>query len=638
MKALLLLLLLAAPLLRGDESAALARSLWSAAPEPRAPLLRPLLSLILLSEHNRLLPRDADTPLLESLASRHLAGQPQTEPAAFLPPADQRAFDGTAFAGGNFASIDALIGLHSQPVAFDRQLPVFLVPLKEDEVPILEKLRAAFQNRPDSEAIRKRTDRLLEAGVGASLVEDGCVLRPYAGKLDDLYFRLFQEGDAASQVNFYALLETLPERTYHPAAGVGAPAMVPPMGFSLSDILSGGGLVAFQQFTSENPDSKLRNPFAGIALHLLPLLDPAPLPPGSSISVTHDVMRRALESPKRFSAPEVKPIFRDPSRFLGQAAPVWLAVKNGPSISREEVESELALPQSLQDPAANEAFRGPVYWENPAHNPLLPSAPNQLVPATPPGRSAPRPPQRVSPPSAPPSAPPNPPAKSASSSQQRPLPPSNRPTQPGPPPRATPVQAVPSKPQPNPEQSPAPERNPGSGTAPTLRPPAPAELAPGIPVVRALPVDREAEGGPGVEREKKESRSQDPRDPTYRPKPRFSVAVLFPEAEQAEAYLRGIAENDSLLKTGFREENHAVCKARWLLEALGALEAMRPESARALEPSILTEVGGLRSKILRLREDRLQLLRSRQSLRESAENRLREDRLKRLRNQLGTPL
>jgi hypothetical protein len=116
------------------------------------------------------------------------------------------------------------------------------------------------------------------------------------------------------------------------------------------------------------------------------------------------------------------------------------------------------------------------------------------------------------------------------------------------------------------------------------------------------------------------------------------VAVLFPEAEQAEAYLRGIAENDSLLKTGFREENHAVCKARWLLEALGALEAMRPESARALEPGILTEVGGLRSKILRLREDRLQLLRSRQSLRESAENRLREDRLKRLRNQLGTPL
>ena len=116
MKALLFFPLLAAPLLRGDESALLARTLWNSTREPRGPLLRPLVSIILLSEHNRLLPRDADMPLLESLAEKHLAGQTQTEPAAFLPPADQRSFDGTAFAGGNFAAIDALIGLNSQPV------------------------------------------------------------------------------------------------------------------------------------------------------------------------------------------------------------------------------------------------------------------------------------------------------------------------------------------------------------------------------------------------------------------------------------------------------------------------------------------------------------------------------------------
>jgi hypothetical protein len=628
MKALFFALLLVASQARADESSALARLLWESAsrPEQRAPLLRPILSLVFLSEHNRLLPRDADSILLKTLAAQYLAVPADTRGSDLLPPSDHRFFDGTSLSGGNFAALDPLVGRNGLPVAFDRQLPILLVPLKEAEVPILEKVRTTFQSRPESESIRTRTNRLLQADVGTTLAEDGCILRPYAGKLDDLYFHLFQEGDAASQTNFHALIETLPERTYHPTAGIGAPASIPPIWFSLSDILSGGGLAAFQKYTAEHPESKLRNPFTGIALHLLPMLDPTPRASGSSISVTHEIMRRALQSSKRFSAPEVKPLFRDPGRFLGDATPRYFPVKNGPTLTREQVETELALPQSLEDPAANEAFRGPVYWENPENNPLLPSAPNRLVPASPSGKTLP---------------PAGPSKKSVPSS----LPPTEaiRPSIPRP--------TAPSKPQPampDLERTPAKalEAPPAAASPPktavqnrsTETPPASQ-----VPAVRALPVeplpvDQSRTATPRETRKRELDPSEDPSLPTYRPKPRFSVAVLLPTVAQAETYIQGIATNDAKLQAGLREENHAVCKARWLLEALGSLETVAPELAQSHQSRVLLEVGALRSRILHLRAERNNLLQKRDALRESVQNPLRGERLKSLRSQLGSSL
>ena len=607
MKALLPLLLLAAAWLRADESASLAHSLWETSPETRASLARPVLSLVLLSEHARLLPKDASPTLLEMLATHCMAPNSQLPPslASLLPPADSRFFNGTSLSGGNFAAHDSLISLRGQPVAFDRQIPTLLVPLKESESPVLEELRASFQERPETAPLRERTNRLLQAQLGEALADDGLLLRPYAGKLDDLYVRLFQEGDTASQTRLLALLETLPDRTYHPVSGSGPQSSVPPLPFSLSDMLSGGGLSALRQFALENPNSKIRNPFSGIALHLLSLLDPTPNPPGSSLSVTHETMRRALQSSRRFSPPEVKPLFRDPSRFLGSSTPAFLPVKNGPFLSREEVEKELPLPQSLEDPAANEAFRGPVYWENPANNPLLPNAPNQLVPATPAGKSQPPPASQPQKPSSPGTRPsPTPPLKTTAGPAKK-----NVPSTPPEPPvvRALPVEpAVPARPVP-----PPPDAVAGAVPRPSAQPSASAPQEP----------------PPG-----------EPGSPTYRPKPRFLVAVLLPPVEQGEVHLRAIAENDEALRAGVREENHALCKARWLVEALGVLESQKADAALRMQPGILAQAGALRSRIEALRSERLQLLKAREALRSSMEAQLRDVGLKKLRAKLGTPL
>jgi hypothetical protein len=116
------------------------------------------------------------------------------------------------------------------------------------------------------------------------------------------------------------------------------------------------------------------------------------------------------------------------------------------------------------------------------------------------------------------------------------------------------------------------------------------------------------------------------------------VAVLLPTVAQAETYIQGIATNDAKLQAGLREENHAVCKARWLLEALGSLETVAPELAQSHQSRVLLEVGALRSRILHLRAERNNLLQKRDALRESVQNPLRGERLKSLRSQLGSSL
>ncbi len=365
------LLLSASP--SGAQTAPLvARSLIETAPtDIRAQADRLALSIILLAEHGRLLPPTAaPTPDLASLLDA------RNEPAATLaqglvtslPLADTRSFDGHNLAGGNFAAFDQLIGMDGLPVAFDRQLPTLLIPLKEPEAAALQKLADQFQSREDSKRVMARTDRLLQAPVAADLVADGCLMRPYAGRLDDLFFHLFQEGSREGRLNFYALLETLPERTYHPATGIGAASNVPPLWFSLSDLLSGGGLAAVQTYSTQNPSARIRNPFAGIAIQLLPLLSTASLNPGDTLQVSRDMMRHAVENRRKLTAPNVPTLFRDPSRFLGAQPPQWLPVKNSPT------SEDPPLPEL--DPSANEAFRaGPA--PDPAEpNPLLPNGPS----------------------------------------------------------------------------------------------------------------------------------------------------------------------------------------------------------------------------------------------------------------------
>jgi hypothetical protein len=202
------------------------------------------------------------------------------------------------------------------------------------------------------------------------MVDDGIFCRPYAGRTDDLYYRLVQEHPRTpSEMNFYAIAESLPGRNYHPLTGIGSPVSVPSPWFSVSEILSGGGLLAVEDFKNRNRRADVRNPFFGFAARVLPFLGPSleSSQPGEELNVSKDVIRRAIQSPHRFTPKPVEPIFSDPSHFFGCLVPRFLCVAR--RMSRAEMAEEFRkidfgtpLPDVPSEPIGNEVLTDPSKW------------------------------------------------------------------------------------------------------------------------------------------------------------------------------------------------------------------------------------------------------------------------------------
>jgi hypothetical protein len=358
-----------------DDAAASAKKLADAAmflpPAQREEVRHKALAIILLAEYGRLLPSGLSPGQWEILENIFLEGRfedsVRRKQADAMPPADTVSFDGGRLDGGGFSRIDNIIGTNGSPIALDRRLPTRLVPLNPGEEERLHRAASAFTANPAAAGIRERADALYRARLDNRMAGDGIFYRPYAGRTDDLYYRLVQNNPGpASEMNFYAIAESLPARRYHPITGIGSPALVPSPWFSVSEILSGGGLLAVESFKSRSPHADVRNPFSGFAARLLPFLGPGMenSRSGGELNVSKDVIRRAIESPHRFTPKPVEQIFTDPSHFFGCLVPQFIRVARRMTraeIAEEyrKIDFETPLPDVPDEPAGNEVLVNP---------------------------------------------------------------------------------------------------------------------------------------------------------------------------------------------------------------------------------------------------------------------------------------
>jgi len=632
------------------------------------------LSIVLLTKFDRLLP-NLPPASLDLLAQVFLCENPdhteQESTAAKLPPADILVFDGSRLAGGNFRNIDALIGAGGRPIALDRDLPSWIVPLEPARAQALESQRGLGMTAQKFEELQTLFNRIHVAEVGQHLVTDGIFLRPYAGRMDDVYHNLVQKGGRNGQLDYYALLDSLPPRQYSPIAGTAARKFVPPLRMNLSNVLSGGSLQAIQDFKADHPSANVLNPFKGFAVRVLPYLPELlrKTSPGSELRISGDIMRRAISDPRRYSPDKAPPLFLDPSRFLGQwHDPRFIRVsKNKKNANAalfaeiQKVDFETPLPEMSFDPPGNELLAKPLTRSSqPETNELLhdlglpPQATSNTYepadapePVLPPSRAQeseiasssvplltkPAPPiLDLEPLETPPSFDfvqaqiPEPPAKEISAitepamipapvdSQERP---ETVPTAtPAPQPiKPSAIALIPLPEAPKPSQSPTPEPEKTIEKEPQ--------------VAKAIPVNTP-----------KESIEHVPDTSTNA----YQVAVLTPTANESIQYLKKIAASDVALSDNIATIRRADCIIRWLGDAAKPFETVllrTPDSAeaKAIEPLISQardEVVALLSQRDTLQSARLQELGSRQAARDALEKEIQTTRRTELNRRTGT--
>ena len=652
---------------------ALARAARDLPDSERQRTTQAALSIILLTKFDRILPSLQQTTL-NQLADIFLAENPdaaeQAATASKFPPADTIDFDGSRLTGGNFRNIDAIIGFGGRPIALDRELPAWIVPLEPACAQALDSSRNAGWPSQQFAELQSLFNRIYAADVGEYLVADGIFLRPYAGRMDDLYHHLVQQGGRNGQLDYFALLDSLPPRQYSPIAGTATRKSVPPLRVSLSNILSGGSLQAIQNFKTENPRANVQNPFKGFAVRTLPYLADQlrKTAPGSDLKLSGDLMQRAISDPRRFSPGKATPLFHDPSRFLGQwEDPRFIQVSKKKKDSNaalfaeiQKVDFDTPLPEMSFEPAGNALLsKSPAESAPNDTNDLLndlglsPQA-ESTTKYEPPETPAPiLPSARINEPEAPapttlltkPSPPlldseplETPPVFDLAQSQtpEPPKPEASAPPAPSPvvaeehaqPPTAPPLASATQTPQPLkpsaiaviPQQEATPLQTPHQET------PAPAPDPQKEPqVARAIPVNPPKE-------------SRGPSTSSYQ------VAVLTPTANEAIEYLKKIAASDISLSNDFAASRRADCIIRWLGDAVKPFEPLltqSPESpeAKSLEPLIIQA----RDEVVTLLKDRealqsslTQELKNRQSERETLEKKIQTTRRDELTHRTGT--
>jgi hypothetical protein len=587
------------------------------------------LMLALLSEHGRLLPSGLTAADLARIEAASLSEKSGPAPVASaldaLPAADSIGFDGKKLAGGNFKNIDALVGADGRPVALDRQIPAFLVPLTAGDADALNVAAEAFQSGGEGE-LAARLDAVYGAPVAGRFVADGLAMRAYAGRIDDLYFHLAQEGGRGGAVDFYALTERLP---YHPLTGLGE--ATPAAAFGMSDLLSGGAFAAVRDFLRANPGALARNPFAGFAARVMPYMDDAvrSAAAGSELKASREVVKLALADPRRFAPAPVPPLFKDRSRFLGgiflsRFAPVSRKAKSEFSREIANVESETLLPDETGDPAGNVLLldtRPEAVAPDPPDFDAL-TAGSQIADASP----------GLIPSGSDPAAAADAPAAGKLAAQTKLASAMVNDAHEEVVRRAQPAQeAAAASPAMVAEAQPV-EKSEAS--------PESAAPAAGSSVAEAAMKDQ------SIAREEPQPAAPAEAPPAaVRPASAFQVAVLVPTAAQAEAYANAIRESDERLSTNAAALNRALCYRKWLAGALAPIDAAL--AAGGLAPSAreqLERAAGIARATLtgvvedgrRLNEERMSELAARGALRRDLEQQVRAERGEDLRRLAGT--
>jgi hypothetical protein len=526
------------------------------------------------------------------------------------------------------------------------------------------------------EELQSLFNRIHVAEVGQHLISDGVFLRPYAGRMDDLYHNLVQKGGRNGQLDYFALLDSLPPRQYSPIAGTAARKFVPPLRLNLSNVLSGGSLQAIQDFKADHPSANVLNPFKGFAVRALPYLPELlrKTSPGSELRISGDVMRRAISDPRRYSPDQAPPLFLDPSRFLGQwDDPRFIRVsKNKKNANAallaeiQKVDFETPLPEMFFDPPGNELLAKPptrssqpetnellqdlglpleedtssTYEQADAPEPVLPPAraqESEVAPSSVPHLTKPAPPiLDLEPLETPPSfdfvqaQTPEPPAKEISAIPEPTAIPSPMASLERPEPAPTATATATPAPQPIKPSAialiPLPEA-PKPSQTPTPEPQKTIEKEP--QVAKAIPVNAPKDFIEHVT------------DTSTNP---YQVAVLTPTANESIQYLKKIAASDVALSANIATTRRADCVIRWLGEAVKPFETVllqTPDSAeaKAIEPLInqaRDEVVALLSQRDTLQSARLQELASRQAARDILEKEIQTTRRTELNRRTGT--
>lgn len=363
----------------------------------------------LLVVHGRLLPEGVPQEAMELLATG-LRKPLGTDDAAFealletLPKADDLSFDGQRYIGGNLAYIDSVLGQSRRPIAFDRALPVLLVPIApEAEASLLEK-RTAFQGDIDHRELRTAAVQAFGASAATTMLADGQFLRPYIGRFDDLYFHLFQNGNGASAMAFCGLADGLTGRTYQPVPGLAPATANTAAPFDLTDILTDGGKTAVRRFLGAG---RTGEPFQSFAFRIFPsvVTKTHNLKAGARFTVSQAEMIRALRARQHVYPTQVPPLYRSPDRFLGWAGYSFFPVANkGPALPPGAAESWYPLPQRESRAAADTVSEGAasarlfessttvdITWEDPQLSNLLANPDERPAPPKMPAAKAPAP-------------------------------------------------------------------------------------------------------------------------------------------------------------------------------------------------------------------------------------------------------
>jgi len=363
----------------------------------------------LLTRYGRLLPESFPAEERKLLAAALQEANPSNEAAlakllAMFPQADELVFDGQRYAGANLRSIDPILGHSGRPIAFDRALPAMLVPLSLEAEAALTAQHATFQADPATRAIRDTAQRASGEGTAALMFADGQFLRGYAGRFDDLYFHLFQNGNGASALAFCALADGLVGRVYQPVPGIRRTGSLPPDAFDLDDILSDGGKTAVRRYLRTQSD-RAAEPFQRFAFRVLPgiVARARTLPVGARFTASHAEILHALRARQHLYPTRVPPLYRSPDRFLGWAGSFFRPVANKPVLPPGAADSWYPLPQQegrgAREQAGDAASSVQLFessstpdlvWEDPQLSNLLADPENRTAPAASSPKSDPR--------------------------------------------------------------------------------------------------------------------------------------------------------------------------------------------------------------------------------------------------------
>jgi hypothetical protein len=225
----------------------------------------------------------------------------------YNPPAQNLAFNGSNFQGGNFGFSDNLANFAGLPVSADREPPLMLLPLSSSANAIMTGAVSASSTNPAMQRLATGFNALYPSTqpVAKTMIADGVMVRQ-AQPFDNLYIAKFQEGSAKSKMEFWGLQDGLATKglAYHPLTGIRTARDAALTRFDPTNTLSAGAYAAVQQYNQNARAAggpQVKNSYANYAYYVTPaLLATTQIQPGQRIEITPKVVSAAKRIGTRY--------------------------------------------------------------------------------------------------------------------------------------------------------------------------------------------------------------------------------------------------------------------------------------------------------------------------------------------------